>query len=252
TSEFSGWMNLAATMGTNQVTAAAGGTVIFSGIISGTAGPALEKIGPGTVIFSGPNTYTVGTVVKEGTLLVNNTSGSGTGTGAVNVSGGATIGGSGSVAGTVTTLAGNAAIAPGTSVGKLTVGNANLAAGATLKFELGPVTTPGTTYDWLAVSGLFTGSTAPNGLSFEFTDVGGLQLGVPYTLITFANASGLDYTDLNATLLPSGAALDPGFGVGGWRISDTALQVQFVPEPGTAGLVLLGVGLRLLIRRRSS
>ncbi|MCX8090775.1 MAG: autotransporter-associated beta strand repeat-containing protein [Verrucomicrobiae bacterium] len=229
--------------------------VKLAGLVTDGAGTrGITKTGAGVLALNyGPgNTYDGTTTVSAGTLLVNNTSGSGTGTGAVNVSGGATLGGSGSVAGTVTTLAGNAAIAPGTSVGKLTVGNANLAAGATLKFELGPVTTPGTTYDWLAVSGLFTGSTAPNGLSFEFTDVGGLQLGVPYTLITFANASGLDYTDLNATLLPSGAALDPGFGVGGWRISDTALQVQFVPEPGTAGLVLLGVGLRLLIRRRSS
>ncbi|MDW8307865.1 MAG: Ig-like domain-containing protein, partial [Verrucomicrobiales bacterium] len=127
--------------GPKQVPAAAGGTVIFSGIISGTAGPALEKIGPGTVIFSGPNTYTVGTVVKEGTLLVNNTgASSGTGTGAVTVNSGATLGGTGKIDGAVTV---NGTLAPGgaTAPGTLTVTN-TVALNGTVRMRLKTDATP--------------------------------------------------------------------------------------------------------------
>jgi hypothetical protein len=54
---------------------------------------------------------------------VNNTTGSGTGTGAVTVNSGGTLGGTGSIAGNVTVNVGGG-IAPGASVGTLTVGGA--------------------------------------------------------------------------------------------------------------------------------
>jgi fibronectin-binding autotransporter adhesin len=76
----------------------------FSGVIrqdSVTAGGSLGKTGTGAWTLAGANTYTGGTTVYQGTLIVTNTSGSATGTGAVSVSAG-TLGGSGIITGAVT------------------------------------------------------------------------------------------------------------------------------------------------------
>ena len=56
--------------------------------ILGGSGIALTKDTSGTVTISGNNTYTGTTTVSGGTLLVNNTTGSGTGTGSVSVAAG--------------------------------------------------------------------------------------------------------------------------------------------------------------------
>ena len=99
----------------------------FFGIISGTNG-SLEKIGRATLVLGGANTYTGTTTVRRGALLVNNRNGSGTGTGAVNVQGG-TLGGNGTVAGTVTLGTGGVRVgtlSPGVkrAVGTLTIQSA--------------------------------------------------------------------------------------------------------------------------------
>src|SRR5205823_5321151 len=73
-----------------------------SGLIQdGTGLGAIAKIGTGTLTLSAANTYTGGTTISSGILLVSNISGSGTGTGAVSVNAG-TLGGSGIIAGAVT------------------------------------------------------------------------------------------------------------------------------------------------------
>lgn len=82
------------------------------------------KSGAGMQEFAGvTNLYSGGTVVSGGTLLVNNTATSGTGSGAVVVTNGATLGGTGSITGTVTVY--NGTLDPGAypgTVGTLTVG----------------------------------------------------------------------------------------------------------------------------------
>ena len=65
------------------------------------SGGSITKIGRGTLKLSGANTYTGGTTVSRGELLVDNTEGSGTGTGDVQVDVG-TLGGQGIIAGPVT------------------------------------------------------------------------------------------------------------------------------------------------------
>ena len=87
----------------------------YAGVISGTGG-ALTKIGAGALTLSGDNTYTGGTMVSEGTLLVSNTAGSATGTGPVTVDA-ATLGGTGFINGPVT-LTGDSTL---TSTGTLTI-----------------------------------------------------------------------------------------------------------------------------------
>ncbi len=58
----------------------------------------IEKVGTGTWVITGSSNYSGGTAVNEGTLLVTNASGSGTGLGAVTVQSGAVFGGSGHIA----------------------------------------------------------------------------------------------------------------------------------------------------------
>ncbi|WP_395346358.1 autotransporter-associated beta strand repeat-containing protein [Variovorax sp. UC122_21] len=107
---------------------------------SGTGG-SIVKVGSGTLTLSGANSYTGGTTVAAGTLSVNNAIGSATGTGAVQVQSGATLAGSGSIAGAVTVAnggalsAGNAGVAGG--AGTLTVGSLDLSAGSVLNYQLG-------------------------------------------------------------------------------------------------------------------
>lgn len=121
-----------------SLSAASGGTVVFSGIIrdpaslTGAAG-LVTKSGLGTVNLTAANTYAGGTTVNAGTLLVNNTTGSGTGTGTVNVNTG-TLGGVGIISGAVTVASGGT-LAPGNSIGTLTINNALVLSG-TSDFEI--------------------------------------------------------------------------------------------------------------------
>ncbi|MCX6927291.1 MAG: autotransporter-associated beta strand repeat-containing protein, partial [Verrucomicrobia bacterium] len=77
------------------------------------------KNGPGTMAVTGDNDYTGGTTINAGTLLANNSAGSGTGTGAVTVNAAGTLGGTGTVTGDVTV---KGTLAPGdSSIGTLTL-----------------------------------------------------------------------------------------------------------------------------------
>lgn len=223
----------------------------LTGTVSGTAGGVLIKEGAGTLEVTGNNTYVGGTLVNAGTLLVNNTVGSGTGSGAVGITGGATLGGTGTVTGLVTTLASTSVIAAGdpSTEGLLTLsGGLDATAGATLSFELGASS------DQISLgSGVFTGSSAAEGLLFNFGDAGGLAAGNIYTIMTFASTTGLDYSDFFTNSVASGFILDNTFGTGGYQINGTDLQVRFsaVPEPSTYVLVAVGLGAMFVLRRRS-
>jgi fibronectin-binding autotransporter adhesin len=120
---------------------ASGDNATLSGTISGTGG-SVVKVGSGTLTLTGANTYTGGTTVGAGTLSVNNKSGSATGTGAVQIQSGATLAGSGSIAGAVTVDKGGI-LAAGNSPGTLTLGALTLAGGSTLNYELGQAGVPG-------------------------------------------------------------------------------------------------------------
>ena len=112
----------------------------FSGEIADGTGNIvrLVKVGSGTQALSGANTYTGITTVNGGTLLVMNSAGSGTGTGAVTVNTTATVGGTGTITGNVTIAAGGT-VAPGAAgIGTLTTGAATLA--GTYVCELGGAT----------------------------------------------------------------------------------------------------------------
>jgi fibronectin-binding autotransporter adhesin len=114
----------------------------LSGAIGGAAG--IAKTGAGRLTLSGTSTFTGGTTVNAGTLLVN-----GTIPGPVVVNGGATLGGTGTVSGSVTVNAGGT-LAPGLSPGITNTGNLVLAGIFLVEIE---GTTIGTQYDNTNVAG---------------------------------------------------------------------------------------------------
>ncbi len=95
------------------------------------------KSGSGTLALSGANSYVGGTTVAGSTLLANNTSGSATGTGVIQVRDTGTLGGTGAVAGAVEVLTGGR-ISAGSSLGSasLTTGSVSLASGSLFRADI--------------------------------------------------------------------------------------------------------------------
>jgi autotransporter-associated beta strand protein len=125
--------------------------VTFSGVMTNTA--AITKAGPGKLIFSGDNSSrTNNTTVNAGTLLVNNSTGSGTGSGNVTVNSGGTLGGTGTIAGAVTVNAGGT-LSAGASIGTLTI-NSNLTLAGNVVVEVNTSASPSN--DLIVVTGVLT------------------------------------------------------------------------------------------------
>ncbi len=112
---------------TKTLTTSNAALTTFSGEITNSA--AIIKAGAGTLVLSGDNSArTNNTTVNAGTLLVNNTIGTGTGSGDVTVNSGGRLGGTGSIAGTVTVNAGGT-LAPGNGLGTLMINSSLVLAG---------------------------------------------------------------------------------------------------------------------------
>jgi autotransporter-associated beta strand protein len=75
-------------VGGNGLNTTFAGVISDSGGVQDGIGGSLTKVGVSTLILSNANAYTGGTVVSDGELLVSNTTGSGTGSGAVQVDAG--------------------------------------------------------------------------------------------------------------------------------------------------------------------
>jgi rhamnogalacturonan endolyase len=112
-------------------------TNTFAGTISDAGATSLIKTGTGTFILTGTNTYSGGTTVSGGILAVNNSAGSATGSGAVTIANGGTLGGTGIIFGAVTVQSGGT-LAPGNPLGVLAMSNnLTLAAGSTTFVQIG-------------------------------------------------------------------------------------------------------------------
>lgn len=84
----------------------------FAGQFTGTNGK-VTKQGTGTLTLIGASVQTGLTTISAGTLLVNNSTGSGTGTGAVTVAAAGKLGGTGTISGAITN---NGTLVPGDGV----------------------------------------------------------------------------------------------------------------------------------------
>ncbi len=107
-------------------------TLTMSNSIRGVGG--IIKLGTGELILSGVNSYSGGTTVAEGTLVVGSQEGSSTGTGNVTVLDGAKLGGAGAVGGIVTARNG-AIIAPGNVIGSMSMRGLALEPGSRIEIE---------------------------------------------------------------------------------------------------------------------
>lgn len=106
-------------------------TTLFSGVISGSGG-SLTKTGIGTLTLSGANTYSGGTIVVVGDLIVDGTIGS------IDVDASGLLGGIGTLG--ATTIMSGGIHAPGNSIGTQTInGDYTLVAGSILEIEVDAV-----------------------------------------------------------------------------------------------------------------
>lgn len=229
----------------HEIITVAGSTQIASSIGGGD----ITKSGAGALTLSGANTYTGGTTVNAGTLLLNNTSGSAAGTGSVIVNNsGSVLGGSGTMTGSVTVNSG-ATLAPGgtaNSTAVLSTGAVTLQS-ATLAINVNG-TTAGTLYDQLNVAGAITitGSTLTLNLG-AFTPA-------PTDIFYIALNDG---TDPVSGTFASVTGLPAGFGVvynangdGGAYGNDIAIAA--VPEPSTWGAAALAAAvIAFQLRKRA-
>jgi autotransporter-associated beta strand protein len=218
------------------------------------------------VSFTHSNSYSGGTTVSAGTLLLGNSAGSATGSGAVTVNSGATLASGGGSVGIVSgpvTVSGT--LSPGNGgAGLLTLnGNLTLNSTSTSTFSLGANTTQGTTYSAIFVNGganaFSLGGTLA--LNFTLTQANGTQwtlFGGSYGGATSGDFSQLSiggsYTALAAPTLSgrtwSWSTADNGSQSWTFNEDSGVLAVSAVPEPRTVlllglfALVVLGIRMR--------
>jgi autotransporter-associated beta strand protein len=204
---------------------------VFNGVISdgGAAATALIFNGPGSLTLGGNNTFSAGTTVNGGTLLVNNTVGSGTGSGSVSINPGATLGGNGIIGGQVSFAAG-ATLAPGgNGSGTLTITNdLGLNNASILQFQLGKNS------DAVAVTGDLT-----LGGTLNISSAGGFGP-CTYTLFTYGGTLSVGTLTIGTT--PANYTYTIDTSVQG-QVNLIVSQPQFgsvVATPG--GLVISGSG----------
>lgn len=200
----------------------------------GLSGPgSLAKIGSGGLTLSGSSSYAGSTAVNAGQLTVNGV----LGTSGVTVGSGAILGGSGVINAPVTVLSGGI-VAPGNSFGTLTVnGVYSLANDSILNFEFNPTnTTPGGGFN-----DLITGVT-------DLTLDGILNISGAGDWTAAASNSSWRLFDYSGTLTNNVLTLGTTPSLGGGRSfeidTSTANQVNLVivvPEP--AAIALAGIGI---------
>lgn len=198
----------------------------FSGNISGAG--ALGKTGAGTLTLSAANNYSGGTTISNGTLLVNNTGGSATGSGAVTIANGGALGGTGIISGVVLVNSGGA-LTPGNPLGTLTISNnLPLAAGSTTFMQIrhSPLTN-----NAVKVTGTLT-----EGGMLVVTNIGATALaaGDSFKLFNAANYSGA-FANVVLPSLPAGLA---------WNTNNLntsgALSVVIAAKPVIGSVMISG------------
>lgn len=208
------------------------------------------KIGGGTSVLTAANTFSGGVLQIDGTLLVNNTTGSGTGSGDVTVDGiDAVLGGTGTIAGNVFISQG--VLSPGTSPGTLTLGG-DLTFSSDTGWLVEILGTGVNEYDRIVM----TSSTAVASLG------SGTTLAV---LLGYAPSVGDSFTILDATaggqvtgsllgLPTSGSTFTVGFGLDDYTFQVTynpdSVFLTVIPEPGRVAALLGALALLAVLHRR--
>ncbi len=222
---------------------------------------AITKAGAGTLRLTAANTYSGGTTVSAGTLEVNNTTGSGTGSGTVTVATSGTLAGDGAITAAAnnyvyingTLQVGAIGASSGSDFAMTTSGTGSTVFGASSFLSLDLWSTTGTDMtgdqaaaDMLRLFGtldITSGATLllnnPNALTFQAGDV--FQL---FDWTGLSTRTGTWNVDISGLTLSSGTYVDTSnlYTLG-------SISVLGVPEPSRAVLAMLGV-VGLLARRR--
>ncbi|QIF01010.1 autotransporter-associated beta strand repeat-containing protein [Roseimicrobium sp. ORNL1] len=255
--------------GTNKnLTVGGAGKVVMAGAVSLGTG-SVTKDGAGTLVFSASNTYSGGTTVSGGVLEVNNpVGGSGTGTGNINVTSG-TLGGNGyiaptAIAGTSITIAAGANLSVGQTgtgpVETLNIGlsGSTLVLAGTLRVDMyaNEAGLTATEMDRLVFTG--TGSVNLTGSSLVIGNINNLlesalTVGSQWQLIDWGGLAVVGtFSNLTSTSIPDLPTLTGGKM---WDFSQLyttgVIGITVVPEPGRAVLLLVGLGLMVMRRRRT-
>ncbi|MFM2141912.1 MAG: hypothetical protein RLZZ476_456 [Verrucomicrobiota bacterium] len=244
--------------GTGTLSVEANRTLTYNGIIAdnGTGSGALEKVDAGTVVLGGANTYTGGTTLTAGSLLVTNTTGSATGTGAVTTAAGTTLGGTGIIAPTTSgSVILGGSVTPGVTGSASTLtftpadGNATFQNTSSITFELfGNGNNDKLVFAATGAGLLDVSSMAAGSIGVTFAGGYTPSLGHSFDLLDWSGVSGLSTSLLNL----STAGFDPSWV---WDTSllttNGTLSIALVPEPSRGLMLMMAAGAVLQRRRRA-
>lgn len=243
------------------------GTAAVDAKLSGklTAG-SLVKTGEGVLALTNDtNDYSGGTVVNAGTLLVNNTTGSGAGSAGVVVNGGA-VGGTGAFSGALVVNAGGT-LAPGASIETLGTGDVTLNGLSTFAYEVDSSAAASAGADLLKVSG---GLSLNGPITLSLTDIAGspvaITAGTTFSLVNYTGAWNGGLLMVGGNTIADGGTFVVGLNT--WQIDYNAttggsnfsgeytpgsfVNITVVPEPSVTVLAALGLTTVTLVRRRRS
>jgi autotransporter-associated beta strand protein len=188
--------------------------VTYSGIISDTG--RVQQNGGGSLTLSGVNTYTGATNVNAGTLSVN---GSIASSSLTTVNAGGTLGGNGIVGNT--TINGGA-LAPGNSIGTLTVqGNLVFTAAASYMVEVSPANADRTNV---------TGTATLGGATVKASFAPGTYVSKQYTIINAAGGVSGAFNAFTTTDLPANFKSNLSYDSNNAYLN---LALNFIPPPGS-------------------
>lgn len=234
------------------------------GTISGSGN--VVHAGTGTTTLTTANSYSGGTVVNAGTLLINNTAGSGAGSGGITVNNGGTLGGTGSFTGAVTVNDGGSLL-PGASIGTLGSGTLTMTNGSTFGYEVDSGVALSVGADLQKVTGdlILSGTVALTLGDIDITPSVFAENTV-FSLINYTGdwnggfftyggntitnggifTAGLNTWQLNYDAVAGGSNFSSEFaGPGSHFVNITA-----IPEPNTLWMLVAGAAVLIFLRRR--